>query len=534
MLVVNAIVMSLAAVPAYLLARLFVSRRSSLLVAALTVLVPSLSYTGAVLTENVCYPLFLFAVLAHRGERCGDRPSGAQAVVLRVALGSLALTQSRGSRSSAGYAGAVLTYALTTARGRDEPVRAALRPTALAAVPLALGSVIASAVRGRRRLRMAGPAVGERRRVQGAECPSGSRSSSWASCCTWRSLPQSRRRSWWATGFRDAQTSAVRLFAAVALPTFVSMLLSVAFVSASFDVDRIGNLNERYVFHVVPLTFVGLALWIERGLPRPRPWAWVALGVACLRRRRSCRSTGSTTTPVSRRWLCSRGSALSLSPVGGAIAVGAVTLGCGGIWITCGPRSTGRLWALVGVWMALLGLFAVESNRVSASKTAAAFAGRSATWVDDALPAGRGRHGRLGREPGAAGTAGLVLLLADGHRVLQSRASATSTDSGPATLYEDILPTVPARVGSDRTLIDSRGRALAAEYALVTCRTPIEGRVVAQAPRGAFGSCTSTARFDFRLRRAARGSAVGVSPQPDRARTAIDVSRRRPPGFLAP
>ena len=56
--------MSLAAVPAYLLGRLFVSRRSSILVAGLAVLVPSLSYTGAVLTENACYPVFLVALFA--------------------------------------------------------------------------------------------------------------------------------------------------------------------------------------------------------------------------------------------------------------------------------------------------------------------------------------------------------------------------------------------------------------------------------------------------------------------------------------
>jgi len=44
-LAINALVMSLAAVPAYLLARMFVSRRAALLVALFTVLVPSMTYT---------------------------------------------------------------------------------------------------------------------------------------------------------------------------------------------------------------------------------------------------------------------------------------------------------------------------------------------------------------------------------------------------------------------------------------------------------------------------------------------------------
>ena len=56
-----------AAVPAYLLARLFVSRRSSFLVASMTVLVPSMSYTGVVMTENACYPVFLLAVSSSPG-----------------------------------------------------------------------------------------------------------------------------------------------------------------------------------------------------------------------------------------------------------------------------------------------------------------------------------------------------------------------------------------------------------------------------------------------------------------------------------
>jgi uncharacterized membrane protein len=49
-LALNAVLMSLAAIPAYFLARLVVSRASSLLVATMTVVAPSLSYTDAVLT----------------------------------------------------------------------------------------------------------------------------------------------------------------------------------------------------------------------------------------------------------------------------------------------------------------------------------------------------------------------------------------------------------------------------------------------------------------------------------------------------
>jgi hypothetical protein len=59
----NAVVMSLAAVPAYFLARRVMRDGLALLAALLSVALPSLAYTGTVMTENVFYPLFLAVVL---------------------------------------------------------------------------------------------------------------------------------------------------------------------------------------------------------------------------------------------------------------------------------------------------------------------------------------------------------------------------------------------------------------------------------------------------------------------------------------
>src|SRR5205823_2123142 len=60
---INGVLMSLAAVPAYLLARRLLSPALSLVAALLTVLVPSMLYTGMLMTENAFYPLFLVSVL---------------------------------------------------------------------------------------------------------------------------------------------------------------------------------------------------------------------------------------------------------------------------------------------------------------------------------------------------------------------------------------------------------------------------------------------------------------------------------------
>jgi len=61
---INAVAMSLAAVPAYFLARRLLGQGLALVAAALTVLVPSMLYTGTLMTENAFYPLFLVVCLA--------------------------------------------------------------------------------------------------------------------------------------------------------------------------------------------------------------------------------------------------------------------------------------------------------------------------------------------------------------------------------------------------------------------------------------------------------------------------------------
>ena len=61
---INAVVMSLTAVPTYFLARHLLRPKPALIAAALTVTVPSMLYTGMVMTENAFYPLFVIFVLA--------------------------------------------------------------------------------------------------------------------------------------------------------------------------------------------------------------------------------------------------------------------------------------------------------------------------------------------------------------------------------------------------------------------------------------------------------------------------------------
>lgn len=62
--VLNALVLSLTAVPSYFLARRFVTEPHALVVAALSVAVPSMLYAGTLMTEIALYPVFVLALLA--------------------------------------------------------------------------------------------------------------------------------------------------------------------------------------------------------------------------------------------------------------------------------------------------------------------------------------------------------------------------------------------------------------------------------------------------------------------------------------
>jgi hypothetical protein len=83
--VANAVIMSLAAVPAYFLARRLLAAPFALVVAALTVAVPSMLYTSTLMTENAFYPIFLTCVLALVAML--ERPSPTRQVLVLVLCG---------------------------------------------------------------------------------------------------------------------------------------------------------------------------------------------------------------------------------------------------------------------------------------------------------------------------------------------------------------------------------------------------------------------------------------------------------------
>jgi len=62
--IVNAILMSLSVIPIYKIARFVLPRKASLVVAGLSALAPLMYYSALAMSENLAYPLFLFAIWA--------------------------------------------------------------------------------------------------------------------------------------------------------------------------------------------------------------------------------------------------------------------------------------------------------------------------------------------------------------------------------------------------------------------------------------------------------------------------------------
>jgi hypothetical protein len=477
-LVTNAFVMSLAAVPAYFLARMFVGRGPSIVVAAMTVLVPSMAYTGVLMTENACYPAFLLSVLLFA--RAVRTPTLANQALALVGLGIVALTRIQGMALVGAYLAAVVLYACLGPRSECRAYLARFIPTAIVSMVVSLGPMLASVALGDGPTAWLGSRSGTFDEVHLSEFPE------WFVFLTAGLLlyvavvPAAATAIVVGRGLSRDRGAPERLFAAVVLPTLLAMLVSVSFVSASLDVDGTENLNERYVFYVVPLLFVGLALWIRERLPRPRPWAWLTVAACCLT---------AALLPIDRLGYNANFQSVALLPwlrldVSGpvmAACVTAFTLACGALWLICRRDRVGYLWIVVALWMAAVGAITVISDGSSASKSATAFSGRAADWVDRSVPAGtrvpviweQGNERRPLRVD-------FWLMVTE----FFNRSIGDVYRIGEPTYYEVFLPTVPVTSRPDGSIVERRAGRIESPYVLATCLAPVEGKVLARSPRG--------------------------------------------------
>ncbi|HEY2936818.1 MAG TPA: glycosyltransferase family 39 protein [Gaiellaceae bacterium] len=255
--VIGSVAMSLAAVPAYFLARRVLSRPYALAAAALAVAIPSMLYTGTLMTENAFYPLFLCVALA---TVCMlERPTrGNQVGVLALCLIAYATRQ-----QAIALVPAVLAAPLLLGRHGLGRFRVLYGTVAAAAAVVVVGE----AARGNSPLALLGAyeTTGHQHYA----------------------IPTVAKWLLWHVAELDLYLGVVPVIAFLVAfrrePFFAVAATFSAFliveVAAFATLPTVQRIEERNLFYVAPFFLIALLLWIERGAQRPR-WTVVATALA--------------------------------------------------------------------------------------------------------------------------------------------------------------------------------------------------------------------------------------------------------------
>jgi len=271
---INSIVMSLAAIPAYFLARRVVGQWLALLAAVLALAVPSVAYTGTVMTENVFYPLFL--VVAFVLVLVLERPTGLR-VALLVGLVAVAFAT---RVQAAAFVPAILFAPLVLAALEGVGLRDTVRRyrvlfgsfVSLGAIALVLRLVTGKTPQD----------------LLGAYEPVGEADYEVAEVLRYLAYHVAELVLYLlvvpvaATIVLVARARSLdrrlQAFLAATLALTVCILPVVAAFASVFS----HRIEERNMFYVAPLYLVALLAWVERGAPRPRAIAVVAASACAL------------------------------------------------------------------------------------------------------------------------------------------------------------------------------------------------------------------------------------------------------------
>jgi hypothetical protein len=285
--VLNAFVMTSAALPAFLIGRhTFGSRGPAFVVALLSAIVPWLVLSSFLLTEVVAYPAFLWAVYAI--QRCVAAPSARSDVLALVAIGVAVTARTQFAVLLLAAPLAIVLHELTFLRTSPRAVpRVAAGAHRVLVVVLAVGLAVILVLAA---LGKASSALGTySATVSGGNLlPSGTLRSFTEHVATLALalglLPFLLGTAWLlARVTRPAERRSLHAAACVAVTTVVLVLLEVT----SFDLRFGGGLvRDRYLFYVAPLVLLGfVGALFEVRTPRwslAAPGAILVAGLASL------------------------------------------------------------------------------------------------------------------------------------------------------------------------------------------------------------------------------------------------------------
>jgi hypothetical protein len=471
---INAEVMSLAAIPSYLLARRVVSAPFALLGALLAVAVPSMLYTGTMMTENAFYPVFLAAALAL--VLVLERPTALRQVALLALCGLAFATRVQALALLPALVTAPLLLAWFDRRGwRSLGAYRVLWGALGGAVALVLAVQLA---RGH-----------SPRAVLGAYEVAGRHHYTVGSVSRWFLYHVAELDLYVGV----APFAALLLVAALArgLPrpaqAFVAAALAVSFwlvleVAAFASLPTVGRIEERNMFFVAPLFFTALLLWVERGAPRPPVAAGLAAALAVAlpplipyRTAIGVQATSDTLALLPWWWL--QDHVITLGQVWIAVLVGALAVAA---LLLLVPRQLALVLPAVVLGYLALTFFPVENGRhgLRMASLGALFQGITAgrvDWVDRA--AGRNTD---------------VAFLWSGRLDAFTLWENEFFNRSIGPVYELAsplgggLPSTAVRIDrSDGTLRDPAGRKVRAPFVLTDELVPLAGEPVARdKPKG--------------------------------------------------
>ena len=388
---INSVLMSSAAVFAYLLGRRVLDKQLSFFLAVLTVLVPSMVYSSKAMTESLAYPVFLAAVLAIAVAL--EKPSHARQLVALIAIGIAILTRVEMVMLLPAFLTAIAFVTAFGAEPSDES-----RPTYLARLRsfqltlCAFGTFLLGGI---------GWSLAQGSEVLGAH-------GHWLHVFDLAALP-----GWLLIyiGELDLYVGVVPFAAFVLMLALAgrpgrlsrtqtailgiagsSFLWFVLLIAAYSTQPRATPaVHDRYVFYVVPLVLLVFLLWITLGAPRPRRLTLLAAGFAFLAPAAipfseflNGRAWGvSSSTVALVPWgllkpaLGSQGVLLAVIMSLSAMAVAAFLL--------VAPKRVVLLRFVVVLNFLFITLFVLAANTVVAEKAKARWVAPNPSWIDDAV-----------------------------------------------------------------------------------------------------------------------------------------------------
>ncbi|MDQ3380535.1 MAG: hypothetical protein M3546_09460 [Actinomycetota bacterium] len=496
----QALAMSLVAVPVYLWGTRLVGVRWALAAAVLAVLPPALWYGGLLMTEALFYPLVVAALLALA--RMLEQPT-----LERQGLFLLLVTAAAAVRLQALLLLPVLLVAvgLDAWFARSTTIVRRIAPL-LALIGLSTATLVAVYALGRSDLLGA----------YGELAQTTPDSTGVLAQLTWHSgavLAMTMGLPLLATAtlavlaaVHGEENPSVRAFLAV---TTAYVVLLVGQVSA-FAVEYLDHVSERYVVTALPLVLLGLCLWIARGGPRPAP---VVLPLAL------AATAALVTLPRSRvGTMSSAHDALTLLPLGeladkGDLAFRGVLLALGLVLIGVFILIPQRLLAATAVAVAL-GFVAAsvqaarEIDRLSRVERANDFGPADRQWVD-----------RAGVAP--------VLHLDTGEQPSTSVARAAFWNRSIRQLLRlegvppQALPQAPVSIRTDGALVDDSGREVSAPHVVLPATIALDGERLTSSPPTDIAPGSGLWRINEPLRLVSRTE--GFTPIGDFARAKIVV-----------